>query len=183
MIGDLSHILLRSKVGAEISFARCHGIPTHAYLDATWARQALLAGGDDYELCFTRPGDQRKTIEASSKRLEFTADRYRRNCFGPDLIVRDGNGAVLDLDSKAFDHFRYKLAAFPSAFLRQHPAHFFAFGFGSGLVPFAPGTAGTLVAYPIFFFALFRRSVWLQLIVVAVLFALGVWACAITGRI
>ncbi len=67
------------------------------------------------------------------------------------------------------------------AFLRQHPAHFLALGFGSGLVPFAPGTAGTLVAYPIFFLALVSASVSLQLIVVAALFAVGVLACAITG--
>lgn len=29
------------------------------------------------------------------------------------------------------------------------PVHFLAFGFGSGLSPFAPGTAGTLVAVPL----------------------------------
>lgn len=31
-----------------------------------------------------------------------------------------------------------------------HPIHLLAFGFGSGLSPKAPGTAGTLVAIPIF---------------------------------
>ena len=34
--------------------------------------------------------------------------------------------------------------------LLTNPNHFFAFGFGSGLAPKAPGTAGTLVAIPIF---------------------------------
>lgn len=67
-------------------------------------------------------------------------------------------------------------------FLRQHPAHFLALGFGSGLTPVAPGTAGTLVAYPIFFLAMISASLWMQLIVVAALFAVGVWACAISGR-
>src|SRR3954470_14146654 len=32
-------------------------------------------------------------------------------------------------------------------FLVQHPAHFIALGFGSGLVPFAPGTWGTLLSW------------------------------------
>ncbi len=32
------------------------------------------------------------------------------------------------------------------------PIHFFAFGFGSGLAPVAPGTVGTLVAIPIYLF-------------------------------
>ncbi|HXR57275.1 MAG TPA: phosphatidylglycerophosphatase A [Casimicrobiaceae bacterium] len=35
------------------------------------------------------------------------------------------------------------------AFLIGHPAHFVALGFGTGLSPVAPGTAGTLVAFPI----------------------------------
>jgi len=32
----------------------------------------------------------------------------------------------------------------------QKPSHFIAFGFGSGAIPFAPGTFGTLVAVPIY---------------------------------
>ena len=32
----------------------------------------------------------------------------------------------------------------------RHPVQFLAFGFGSGLVPKAPGTAGTLMAVPIY---------------------------------
>ena len=31
-----------------------------------------------------------------------------------------------------------------------HPVHFLAFGFGSGLAPYAPGTVGTIVAIPIY---------------------------------
>ena len=42
-----------------------------------------------------------------------------------------------------------RLMSFPSPSFRQlirNPVHFLAFGFGSGLFPKAPGTAGTLVA-------------------------------------
>ncbi len=69
------------------------------------------------------------------------------------------------------------------AFLRAHPAHFIALGFGSGLAPRAPGTVGTLAALPLY--ALF---VWLgasRLVIASLLipaFALGVWACEVTGR-
>ena len=35
-------------------------------------------------------------------------------------------------------------------FLVGHPAHFIALGFGAGLAPKAPGTFGTLVAFPIY---------------------------------
>jgi phosphatidylglycerophosphatase A len=33
-------------------------------------------------------------------------------------------------------------------FMLSHPAHAIALGFGSGLSPVAPGTAGTLWAWP-----------------------------------
>jgi phosphatidylglycerophosphatase A len=67
-------------------------------------------------------------------------------------------------------------------FVRSHPAHFIAFGGGAGLSPFAPGTVGTLVAFPLFWiFALFFNPVeFLQLIVA--LFIIGIWACSVTGK-
>jgi len=34
-------------------------------------------------------------------------------------------------------------------FVVSHPAHFLAFGFGIGLIPVAPGTFGTLAAFPL----------------------------------
>ena len=75
-----------------------------------------------------------------------------------------------------------KRGAIPAGFLTRHPAHFIALGFGSGLVPVVPGTAGTVVAYPIFFLLFGALALWAQLALVAMLFALGVWVCAITGR-
>lgn len=63
-----------------------------------------------------------------------------------------------------------------------HPAHFIALGFGAGLSRFAPGTAGTLVAFPIWWLigAAYDPAVLLGLL--ALLFAAGVWACDLTGR-
>jgi phosphatidylglycerophosphatase A len=67
-------------------------------------------------------------------------------------------------------------------FLVRHPAHFIALGFGTGLAPVAPGTFGTLLAMPI------AAVLWAYttdagfIIVVAALFAIGVWASAVTGR-
>jgi phosphatidylglycerophosphatase A len=63
-----------------------------------------------------------------------------------------------------------------------HPAHFVAFGFGAGLVPFAPGTAGTLLAVPIWWLVAPLQAPLALLAVIGVAFALGVWACGLTGR-
>ncbi len=64
----------------------------------------------------------------------------------------------------------------------QHPAHFIALGGGVGLAPFAPGTFGTLLAFPIFWLAAPRLEPVLYLAGLALLFAIGVWACGVTGR-
>lgn len=67
-------------------------------------------------------------------------------------------------------------------FLFSHPAHFIALGFGSGLARAAPGTAGTLVALPIFWYLHPRLSDPALLAVIVVLFFVGMWACERTGR-
>ena len=67
-------------------------------------------------------------------------------------------------------------------FVSRRPAYFIAFGFGAGLVPVAPGTFGTLLAWPLFW-VLFPRVGPLEfLLLVVVLFGLGIWACEVTGR-
>jgi phosphatidylglycerophosphatase A len=67
-------------------------------------------------------------------------------------------------------------------FTFAHPARFIALGFGTGLAPVAPGTFGTLLAFPLFML-LDRWLDPLQLLaVIAGFFAIGVWACGRTGR-
>ncbi len=71
----------------------------------------------------------------------------------------------------------------PSAgFVFSHPAHAVAFGFGAGLAPFAPGTAGTVAAWPVGWLLAGTLHPALGLALIAFLFALGVWACELTGR-
>ena len=61
-------------------------------------------------------------------------------------------------------------------------ARIWAFGFGSGLAPVAPGTAATLLAWPIgWLLAALMPAAWL-LALVALLFLFGVWACGVIGR-
>ena len=67
-------------------------------------------------------------------------------------------------------------------FVFGHPAHFIAFGFGAGLSRFAPGTAGTLAGFPLYWLVGPHYSPWEMLALVLVLFMIGVWACGITGR-
>lgn len=57
-----------------------------------------------------------------------------------------------------------------------NPYHFVAFGFGSGAVPFAPGTFGTLMAIP-FYLAMQALPNLLYLILLIVIIAGSMWLC------
>jgi phosphatidylglycerophosphatase A len=67
-------------------------------------------------------------------------------------------------------------------FVTAHPAHFIAFGFGSGLAPVAPGTAGTLAALLMYWVLKPGYGDLGFLLVIALCFIAGIWACGRTGR-
>jgi phosphatidylglycerophosphatase A len=67
-------------------------------------------------------------------------------------------------------------------FLLRHPAHWFAMGFGLGLIPLAPGTFGTLVALPLFWALQPRLPATNFLLLLGVLYVAGIWFCDRTGR-
>jgi phosphatidylglycerophosphatase A len=67
-------------------------------------------------------------------------------------------------------------------FLISHPAHFFALGFGSGLSPVAPGTVGSLLAVVLFRLGQPWSAAPYVPLVLAALFVIGTWFCAVTGR-
>jgi len=80
------------------------------YLDRAVARGALLAGGDDYELCFTAPPGARNRIARVGRRIRIALSRI--GCVGksargaPRLIVRTPDGSALRPQSGGYDHFR-----------------------------------------------------------------------------
>jgi phosphatidylglycerophosphatase A len=60
--------------------------------------------------------------------------------------------------------------------LLKRPSSFIAYGFGSGLAPKAPGTFGTLVALPIYWF-MQDWSLTTYLLTVFLAFVAGIWFC------
>jgi len=64
----------------------------------------------------------------------------------------------------------------------RHPAHVIALGAGAGLAPVAPGTAGTLLTFPLYWLLAATCTAGISLVVIAGSFVLGIWACGATGR-
>ncbi|MEK7230428.1 MAG: thiamine-phosphate kinase, partial [Pseudomonadota bacterium] len=110
LCADLGHILERSDVAAEIEFAALPASPVlRRYLGRRIARAALLAGGDDYELCFTAPRRARERVIQSGRRagVALTSIGRVHACVrnAPRLVVRAANGAALPFGRGGFDHF------------------------------------------------------------------------------
>jgi thiamine-monophosphate kinase len=110
LMGDLAHICEQSKVLAIIDFNKIPQAVELKELCVDLAAEAALAGGDDYELCFTAPQANRAEIEALGLALNtpiFSVGRIVE--FEPDkplVQVVDAQGQFMDLAFSGFDHFK-----------------------------------------------------------------------------
>jgi thiamine-monophosphate kinase len=105
LLGDLGHILDASRLGASIDV---DGLPVGRELaahDRDLQRRFALAGGDDYELCFTAPSTQRDAVLAAGVATGIAVTRIGKIENKPGLRLTDGSGAPLDLSLTSFDHF------------------------------------------------------------------------------
>ena len=74
------------------------------------------------------------------------------------------------------------MAGFGARQVFTHPVHFLACGFGAGLSPKAPGTAGTVAAIPLYLLLAAYAGPVLYLAVTAAAFLAGIFLCGYTAR-
>lgn len=104
LLADLGHMLERSALGAELELARLPAPPALRRDDAL-ARHCLLAGGDDYELCFTAPAGDHAAVLAAGDAAGVPVSCVGRVVAGRNLRVLDAGGAVLAIKARGYDHF------------------------------------------------------------------------------
>ena len=106
LLADLGHILESSGVAAEL---RWNALPRSAAIDAisdvALRARCVLAGGDDYELCFTAPSDRRIAIQALEKQAGVRLSRVGRIGEGRGLRVVDADNQPVEISVSGFDHF------------------------------------------------------------------------------
>lgn len=105
LLGDLGHIVERSRVGAEIDWP---DVPVDARLGSLDDEERLrlaLSGGDDYELLFSAAPENRTAIAAVGARLGLALTRIGRVVCGSAIRVRDARGRTMPVDVRGFDHF------------------------------------------------------------------------------
>jgi thiamine-monophosphate kinase len=110
LVGDLGHLLDASGVGATVELAALPRSPTLgrflAGSERARALACLLAGGDDYELCFTAPARSAAQLDALAAELDVPLVRIGRIEPRSGLAVLDEDGRALAQLPAAFDHFR-----------------------------------------------------------------------------
>jgi len=107
LLGDLAHILEQSNCGALIDDALLPvGPACLACGNAELARQALLGGGDDYELLFASSLPQRQHLLNLSQQLSLPLTRIGTITDAPHTIVMQAaDGSRRWIAPRGFDHF------------------------------------------------------------------------------
>ena len=128
LLADLGHILESSAVGAQIQFdalpvsdtlrplssnpspasgrgGRDRAGEGNFALSQSLARHCALAGGDDYELCFTAPVAYHAEVEKIAVRLDLPLTRIGSIVAQPGCNVRAADGGIISIEESGYDHF------------------------------------------------------------------------------
>ena len=106
LLGDLTHILNRSQVGARVNV---DAVPRSGVLrrqPVAIQKLCTLAGGDDYELVFTAPSSAAPRLQTLARELNLPLTRIGHIEAQPGLRLVDEQGQAVDNHFSSFDHFR-----------------------------------------------------------------------------
>lgn len=105
LVADLSHICEQSHCGARLSLAALPLSPLLLSVDADLRQQVMLAGGDDYELCFTARPEHASHITCLSQQLALPLTCIGTIVDGSGVQLQQADGSLLQRSFKGFDHF------------------------------------------------------------------------------
>ncbi len=113
LLGDLGHVLKRSRAGAVIALAALPVSPWLARRPLAERQDCVLAGGDDYELLFTAPAARHAEVLAAGQAAGVPVHRIGLLQGEAGLLVRDGGwglegpmGEPVPNRWTSFDHFK-----------------------------------------------------------------------------
>lgn len=106
LLADIGHVLVASGVAATIETTSIpvSAAASHLCEEADfWSY--VLAGGDDYELCFTAPESATQVIVELGNRLRLPLTAIGKIEAGSGLTVLNGIGQAMTLNTSGYDHF------------------------------------------------------------------------------
>jgi thiamine-monophosphate kinase len=106
LLADLGHICRLSGVGATVDL---NSIPVSAigakHFASDAGRTAIVAGGDDYELCFTAAPNSRESIAEMEDSLGIPLTRIGQVKRGKGVSLLGPDGKAVKIDGRGYDHF------------------------------------------------------------------------------
>ncbi|MGV8960504.1 MAG: thiamine-phosphate kinase [Stenotrophomonas sp.] len=106
LLADLGHICSRSGVGADVWIEQLPLSPALAALaDSQQRRHWQLAGGDDYELCFSAPPQLRDQVILAMEFAATPVSRIGRITAEPQVRVLDSSGEPWQALRAGYNHF------------------------------------------------------------------------------
>jgi len=110
LVADLNHIAESSGLGAEIEFERLPIAPWLLALSKTSPEPAcitewVLSGGDDYELCFTVPKENRQAVDLLIQKDELSACKIGQMTKQLGVRCFDAQGGLMDIEKMGYQHF------------------------------------------------------------------------------
>jgi thiamine-monophosphate kinase len=106
VLADLGHICRLSGVGATVELDK---MPVSAigakHFASEAGRNAIISGGDDYELCFTAPPNSRESIEDLVDMLGIPLTRIGQVKRGKGVSLLGIDGKAVKIDGRGYDHF------------------------------------------------------------------------------
>ena len=107
LLADLGHILEHSNVAATINLKEVNcSVILKKYFSQPQVINCMLAGGDDYELCFTVPKERRSKIDKISQETGIPLTRIGKIITGEGLVVLDSTEKPITLETTGYDHFQ-----------------------------------------------------------------------------
>lgn len=108
LVADLGHILKASTCGAEIRLEQLPRTAVMSGLDDVTAWNLQLAGGDDYELCFTLPQQLEQGLSELQIRAGIALHVIGKIVTGSGVKLLRNDGQEFNLDRSSYQHFSAK---------------------------------------------------------------------------
>jgi thiamine-monophosphate kinase len=105
LLADLGHICERSSVAARVNWEALPTTPlVRSLAQSKRGAESVLAGGDDYELCFTAPPSRAEEIERALGGTGTSVTRVGQLVPGQEVVCRR-DGEPYKPKSRGYRHF------------------------------------------------------------------------------
>ena len=108
LLADLGHILEASTLGASLQLSKIPHTQSEIFetdLSDPQQLKIVLAGGDDYELCFTAAATKRAEILQLSAQVNLPLMLIGEISEGTGIVVHGLQNEIVELKENGFDHF------------------------------------------------------------------------------